>query len=396
MSFDDFFHLESLNKEYETVNIITTEEFLRREGGQLHLLNTNDRATLPENRTNWDTVDVYPYWNYLESVGYIPANWDPNTCIATFPSTIGAKNNLHLIDAMDIIKFQKDGRLRPTHFEYQGNPVPVNAPMIERLREVSAGRFDLCIYNEEMQRAPVIHFSSNRIRLLAQFYSFVFFEDWRQATWANRLVRDHLRYNDEIMCAASRVIESLRQRSYSRFNSRGLYHSLHIRRNDFQGQFKSSEASIEDIITSLSNKIEQNSTIFVASDETNQRFFAPLKEKYHVYFLNDFENILEGINPNYNGMIEQLIAARGEVFFGTFFSTFSAYIFRLRGYYYSRADQTAPSDGKLPNSFYVSPREHNEYTMYKAVQQPFYSREFPVSWRDINRGIGEMAGWRGW
>ena len=378
------------------MNIITTEEFLRREGGQLHLFNTNHKAILPENRTNWDKTDALPYWNYLQSVSYVPENWDPNTCIAAFPSTTGLENNLGLVEAMTTIKFQKDGRPRPIHYEYQGNPVPVNAPMIERLREVSAGRFDLCLYDEEMQRAPVIHFSSSRIRLLAHFYSFVFFEDWRHATWANRLVRDHLRYKDEIMCGAARVIEALRQRSYSRSNPRGLYHSLHIRRNDFQEQFKSSEISIEDIMASISNKIEPNSTLFVASDEPNESFFVNLKEKHRVYFLKDFQNVLEGINPNYNGMIEQVVAARGEVFFGTFFSTFSAYIFRLRGYYNSRNDRAASSHGKLSNSFYFSPREHNEYTIYKAVQQPFYSREFPISWRDIDKGIGEMAEWRGW
>lgn len=53
-----------------------------------------------------------------------------------------------------------------------------------------------------------------------------------------------------------------------------------------------------------------------------------------VYFLSDyFEPAgLKALNPNFLGMIDQVVAARGEFFVGTWFSTFSAYITRIRGY----------------------------------------------------------------
>ena len=38
-------------------------------------------------------------------------------------------------------------------------------------------------------------------------------------------------------------------------------------------------------------------------------------------------------DPNYFPLVEQIVASRGRIFIGTFLSTFSAYIARLRGYY---------------------------------------------------------------
>jgi hypothetical protein len=45
------------------------------------------------------------------------------------------------------------------------------------------------------------------------FYAFLFFEDWHTDLWVKRFVRDHLRYLDEIQCAAA-VSFSSRERAY--------------------------------------------------------------------------------------------------------------------------------------------------------------------------------------
>ena len=37
-------------------------------------------------------------------------------------------------------------------------------------------------------------------------------------------------------------------------------------------------------------------------------------------------------NPDWVGMIEQVVAANGRVFVGTYWSTFTAFIVRMRGY----------------------------------------------------------------
>jgi hypothetical protein len=68
--------------------------------------------------------------------------------------------------------------------------------------------------------------------------------------------------------------------------------------------------------------IKDGSTVFVATDERKKVFFQPLKDHYDVVFLDDFhDEALVGINTNFYGMIDQLVATRSRIFFGCWFST---------------------------------------------------------------------------
>jgi hypothetical protein len=75
--------------------------------------------------------------------------------------------------------------------------------------------------------------------------------------------------------------------------------------------------------------------LYIATDETNRTFFRPLMEHYNVRFLDDYSSLagLADVDPNFVGMIDQVVASRGRVFVGTYFSSFSAYIGRMRGYH---------------------------------------------------------------
>lgn len=42
--------------------------------------------------------------------------------------------------------------------------------------------------------------------------------------------------------------------------------------------------------------------------------------------------LLKSINPNMYGMLDSIVCSRATVFAGTYFSTFTGYIHRLRGY----------------------------------------------------------------
>jgi hypothetical protein len=123
-------------------------------------------------------------------------------------------------------------------------------------------------------------------------------------------------------------------------------------------------------------------------------------------------------------MLDQLVAYKGEVFFGTWFSTLSGYVNRLvsfssfylnwifsqtfnlyyfvfltlsfalfsrmRGYYSAKHKQEGYEEGIL-NSYYFVPKEKKQQMRkYRAVKLPIYMREFPTSWRDIDKGIGEL------
>jgi len=86
-------------------------------------------------------------------------------------------------------------------------------------------------------------------------------------------------------------------------------------------------------------------------------------------------------------MVEQLICARSRTFVGTYYSTFSAYTNRLRGYY-SQRDQLEGNENGEIMSYYASPVSiKKDMKLYKALRRPFYTREFPTAWRDINNGV---------
>ena len=78
--------------------------------------------------------------------------------------------------------------------EFEGKPVAVDAPMEERMRELLTDRDNICVYNEKLQKALVLHFPAGRgSRLLTHFYAFIFFSDWKADLWSKRFVRDHVR-----------------------------------------------------------------------------------------------------------------------------------------------------------------------------------------------------------
>lgn len=77
-------------------------------------------------------------------------------------------------------------------------------------------------------------------------------------------------------------------------------------------------------------------------------------------------------------------------FIGTYYSTFSGYINRLRGYQATKHKKDGYQDGII-QSYYFHPQDL-KYVMrqYEPIHQPLWSREFPMSWRDIDRGISEL------
>jgi hypothetical protein len=75
-------------------------------------------------------------------------------------------------------------------------------------------------------------------------------------------------------------------------------------------------------------KPDAGQLLYIATDETNRTWFSPLMEHYTVRFLDDYTKLagLDMLDPNFVGMIDQVVASRGWDFVGTYFSSFSAYI----------------------------------------------------------------------
>lgn len=106
-----------------------------------------------------------------------------------------------------------------------------------------------------------------------------------------------------------------------------------MNRGEFQ--YKEVKISGEDIMKNVGHLIPKGELLYVATDERNQTFFDPFRKRFpKVKFLDDFIDVadLKNVNPNYLGMIDQVVCMRGRIFVGTWFSTFSGYITRMHGY----------------------------------------------------------------
>lgn len=392
-SFADFFDFESLNAEHKGINIIGMEEFLQNTAMKGNLINkiTGKPQFPPNNRTDWNGLALHEkeLYEYLRSVTHV-ADWRPGQCLVAFPASpsTGIKN---VQEMLSNILSERDGRQLPKPDDYIGKPTPVNAQTEERLREALSDRKELCVYDEKMQKSSVVHFMcspKNHVRLLTHFYTFLFFEDWRQDLWMKRFVRDHLRYLDELQCTAARIVNEIRERARIRDpvnNPDGLYDSFHVRRGEFQ--YKRTRLEASQIYENSKDKIEDGATVFIATDESKQDFFSDMGEHYDICFLSDFKHLFPNINTNFYGILDQLIASRARTFLGTYHSTFTGYINRMRGYYVQKYRLNGYMDGSIQSYYFVPLLQKESMRTYMPIKKAFFNREFPVAWLDINHGV---------
>jgi hypothetical protein len=405
-NFADFFPLQELAEEHAGFDIITMEQFLEETMGKTKDMKSQKIVFPPDNKkTKWDgdTGFKSKLAPWLRSIAVDP-NWDPNHCIATFPKD-GDQQNIDMLQQSmsEILKEEGDFAGKMAFEHYINKPTPVDASTKDRLRELLAQRKKLCIYDKPLQEASIIHFHGKSKaetggRLLVHFYAFLFFQDWHTDLWMKRFVRDHVRYIDEIQCAAARIVHAIRSSKNS--DELHQFDTFHIRRGDFQ--YKKTRVSAAEIVAVAKDEISVGNTVYIGTDERDKSFFDPLKKHgWKLLFLDDFKDILGDINPNYYGMIDQLIASRGRTFFGCWFSTFSGYIHRIRGYHSQtynpigmlpdhKTNAKAYSEGRLPNSYYYALEEFKtRMHEYGAVKQNFYSREYPTSWRQLDLDVLE-------
>jgi len=418
-NFADFFPLQELAEEHAGLEIITTEQFLIETMGTTVDQQTHEISFPPEeSKTSWDgdtrgiKSKLAPW---IRSIANSQPDWDPSTCIAAFPKSKDPKDAQQLQQEFDEILKEKDGLYasRNAYKEFINNPTPVDASSKDRLRELTAERSKLCIYDETLQESQIIHFHGKAKtdtggRLLVHFYAFLFFQDYQTDLWMKRFVRDHVRYVDNIQCAAARIVHKLRTTTtttLTEYDSQdnnnnnnnnngsrgGKFDSFHIRRGDFQ--YKATRVDAQTIVERAQDVIPKGRVVYIGTDERDKTFFRPLQDAgWKILFLDDFMDVVgTTIDPHYYGMIDQLVVSRGENMFGCWFSTFSSYIMRLRGYHSQREisdwnpDSMAFLDGKLPHSYYYA-LEDSKTKMhdYWAVKKVFYAREFPAAWRNLD------------
>ena len=386
--FQDFFHVHAMSTEHAGLNIITMEEFLEREAltGKLRNVDTGEVEFPPHNITRFESGRDYnwlPLYKYLRSVGHTP-EWYPNDCALAIPSSTDPESVLELNKTFHTIM---NNGTQPELGDFINNPTPVNGSLADRMREMLADREELCIYDIELQKKKLLHIQANRdVRLLTHFYAFIFFADWKQDLFSKRLVRDHVRIRDEIMCAAARVTQAVRERAKKKpGNPEGLYDALHIRRGDFKYQFKSTQLSARELYLASKDELTEGSTLYIATNQKDKNFFSIFMEHYDVIYLDDYmDEVGHEVNANFLGLIDLLVASKSRTFFGTYQSTFSGYINRIRGYYTVQQKSEGYQDG-LINSWYFSEEVKHDMRSYHPVHgQSTHSREYPTGWRDID------------
>jgi hypothetical protein len=388
-SFSDFFHFDSVAAEHAGVEVISMEEFLKRE---VMTGNAVDKSTgkvtfPPNNRTNWDGADRYEAKALDKWMRTFTDNpiWSFDDCLVGLPRNPGSTN--HLLEmGKQVIQTSFERRRK----KFTGNPVPVDASPLQRLSEMFGNRRNVCVYDEYYQKSKILHMmgdNASGARLLVHFYAFLFFEDWKADLWTKRFVRDHLRYVDEIQCAAARVVVAMRQKAREHGNEDGIFDTMHIRRGDFQ--YKDTRVDADVIYSNMKHLIPEGTAIYIATDEKDKSFFKIFHDHYHVYFLDDFLDHLEGVNTNFFGMLDQRVASRGRTFVGCFYSTFTGYINRMRGYHSQKDKSEGWQQGIINSWYYIPKRRIDEVREYRPIAPAMWSREFPVAWRDLNHGISK-------
>jgi GDP-fucose protein O-fucosyltransferase len=225
-----------------------------------------------------------------------------------------------------------------------------------------------------MQTAKVIHWSEAHTRVLTHFYAFCTHASTRVNNYHKRLIRDKLHYNDEMYCKASQILTLLRAESPD-----GSFSSMHIRRGDFQFS-EVNNMPIEHIMDSAKEYLKPGELIYISTDHKDKTFFKPMQELYAVRFLDDYfdrAKVDELKGKNAIGMIESIVSSHGRTFTGTWWSTFTAYIMRLRGYnglskkttYYAYTERKyfAHSDDPPERPYWISGMLYSLHTLLAYI-----------------------------
>ncbi len=248
------------------------------------------------------------------------------------------------------------------------------------------------------------------MRVLAHFYTFEHFMDPELEKAIKRFVRNYIHYRDEVRPVPPRcfpllfpVVLPVSLATFTSFHRPPLHHThththqvfcaagriiaametaagpsgfkaFHIRRGDLQ--FKEVKIPAEQIIANTADIVKANETVYVATDEKDEAYLGVLRQHFNMFTLSDFHELvgLPKLNQNYMGMVEQIVCARSQVFIGTWFSTFSGYITRMRGYY--GADHRS-------NWYHYQLRKDSFQTEF-FPRDPWYVREWPTGWVDID------------
>lgn len=108
----------------------------------------------------------------------------------------------------------------------------------------------------------------------------------------------------------------------------GIYNSIHVRRGDFLNHHDNTILDPTNLLHRLQECFPTNIPIYISTDEKDLSFFDPLREKYQIYFLKDFD--FGNLDKVEKMIIDQLVCSKSNLFGGDWYSTFTKRINVLR------------------------------------------------------------------
>ncbi|CAM9100150.1 unnamed protein product [Chrysoparadoxa australica] len=229
-------------------------------------------------------------------------------------------------------------------------------------------------YDETWQSAKLIHWRSDHrvTRLLAPFYTFIMHKDPHLDRYFKRLVREFLHYPDALFCKASQVLEMIEEEA----GGDGSFSAMHVRRGDFLSEYPQVIFTGDHLMQTTAEYVNEGELLFIMTDEKDREFFKPLESRYKVRFLGQYFDRagVQEINPMQISLLEAIIASHGRTFTGTYFSTLSAYVLRLRGYLGQPRD----------SSWFPSARHRTEPHETMWPRRPYWFSEWYQGWEGID------------
>ncbi|XP_068676434.1 uncharacterized protein [Montipora foliosa] len=154
---------------------------------------------------------------------------------------------------------------------------------------------------------------------------FIFFDE-EEVLNAHQWIMQFVHFAPYIRNRAKAVLEKLKH----------PFNAIHVRRTDHPSSFRIKH---DYWLSRLKNRAALNvtKTLYIATDEKNRTWFRPFREAgFNLYFAEDFADQLQiksipaVIIQDVLGLCEQLICAHADHFVGSYYSTFTMYIKRLR------------------------------------------------------------------
>jgi len=356
--FGDFFPLKN---PHFPVKIMNMEDFLKLPAQQELLSKLNNTA-------REDVVNAAEHCDKRKA--------SKSNCAAIYAYLGESGHNPEFSSVHHCIIFDTDAYLDSTSPSEEG----------KTLAESVCGEKRIVTYWNKKDHAQYDHLhlpaQKKEFRLLTHFYNMLYFSDPAVGNYFKRFVRDFLHYNDVISCAAGKIVKAVQKEAMSLGFSLdeeggGGYSAMHVRRGDLQ--YKRVKIPAKEWYDNTKEVWSDKEILYIATDERNKTFFDDLAVHYQLRFLDDYWDLagLSGLDGNYMGMIDTVVASRARAFAGTWFSTFTGYINRLRGYH----------GLSMKDSWYSFLPKKTAVHEWEVVRTSHYAYEWPDGWVGIDADV---------